>query len=89
MGIGETQTQVPDHWTKRNLSGNLDRPTPVGQEQVAYQPTMAPPTFTPEVTPNQYSMGPGQVQFSSDSIMHGLDDIRKKMGYFDGFLRGF
>tara|TARA_R100000234_G_scaffold66220_1_gene40466 strand:+ start:4793 stop:6592 length:1800 start_codon:yes stop_codon:yes gene_type:complete len=89
MGIGETQTQVPDHWAKRNLSGNLDRPTPMGQEQVAYQPTMAPPTFTPEVTPSQYSMGPGQVQFSSDNIMHGLDDIRKKMGYFDGFLRGF
>ncbi len=89
MGIGETQTQVPDHWTRRDLSGHLDRPTPMGQEQVAYQPTMAPPTFTPEVTPSQYSMGPGQVQFSSDNIMHGLDDIRKKMGYFDGFLRGF
>lgn len=89
MGIGETQTQVPEHWTRRDLSGHLDRPTPMGQEQVAYQPTMAPPTFTPEVTPSQYSMGPGQVQFSSDNIMHGLDDIRKKMGYFDGFLRGF
>jgi hypothetical protein len=44
----------------------------------------------------RYRLYPGQVQFptalkgmSSDHLMQGLDDIRKKMGYFDGFLRGY
>ena len=90
----ETQTQVPEHWIRRDLSRNLDQPMGVGQaeQQIAQQPTTAAPTglpFAPEVNPSHYAMGPGQVQFSSDNIMHGLDDIRKKMGYFDGFLRGF
>ncbi len=90
MGIGETQTQVPDYWTRRDLSSNLDSMVGAGpaQQQIAQQPTAEAPVsqFRPE---SGYSMGPGQVQFSSDNIMHGLDDIRKKMGYFDGFLRGF
>ena len=77
---------------------------PVAPQQVVQQPTAAAPV-APPVAPTstvpmghwqvpspedpRYALGPGQVQFSSDHLMQGLDDIRKKMGYFDGFLRGY
>ena len=57
------------------------RPIPPPLPETRYQ--------LPTEDDSRYRLYPGQVQFSADHLMHGLDDIRKKMGYFDGFLRGY
>ena len=77
---------------------------PAAPQVTAVRPTAAPPVGLPfgvgaSPPPTGLPFGVGappsaadmyeQFQTSEDTIMYGLDDIRKKMGYFDGFLRGY
>jgi len=80
MGAGPAPQQVVQQTTAAAPVAPPVAPTsavPMGHWQV------------PSPEDPRYALGPGQVQFSSDHLMQGLDDIRKKMGYFDGFLRGY
>ena len=95
-GLGQ-HTEMPEGWAKRRVSAEHLPIQPVmpPTQRVVQQPMTAAPTGlpfgvgAPRDVSDLYQQQSPLFQTSDDIIMHGLDDIRKKMGYFDGFLRGF
>jgi hypothetical protein len=95
-GLGQ-HTEMPEGWAKRRVSAEHLPIQPVmpPTQRVVQQPMAAAPTGlpfgvgAPRDVSDLYQQQSPLFQTSDDIIMHGLDDIRKKMGYFDGFLRGF
>tara|TARA_R100001443_G_scaffold32611_2_gene46672 strand:- start:480 stop:2393 length:1914 start_codon:yes stop_codon:yes gene_type:complete len=95
-GLGQ-HTEMPEGWAKRRVSAEHLPIQPVmpPTQRVVQQPMAAAPTGlpfgvgAPSDVSDLYQQQSPLFQTSDDIIMHGLDDIRKKMGYFDGFLRGF